>query len=367
MMKYLHVSLMVIVMMMASGCYDDNSYDAKEGLIGSTKVSHKETFSSIQENILHVNATRVIDGCDVLLSDVISITSQEDLANAQESFKSLVRSMKAVEASYIAGDFNKSLIDTLRLVDIFHQGNEDIGEQLESIASSTSNVTSAMYKNSHKSINALEYMLFTYTEDDNKTFMQMQANSRRVEMLNVIVEAIQNHMLSVEAFYESSSDIQNDEEVTTDALLNVLIDSAYKLKEWRIGDPAGFTNKYKDSPDASRLEYKRSGYSAEAMISILTTHTQLMSADAEFDNFATYCISRGAKEEVDLINEHISKAMNLLESMRGTLANDLESDDMSELYRSVQALYSVYYTSLPAVFAQSGTGVNIAIIEADGD
>ncbi len=359
----------VLAMFVLSGC-SDNAFDSENGLIGSSEaVSNKALFSSIKSNVLGQNSQNARELSESLLEVLSSFKNETDATNqaiVNATFKDLVDAYKSLEVSYIADDYNSSLEDTLRYIDAYHEGNEDITEQLERIVASKSEVSSALYRNPNKSINAIEYMLYKYEEDDNKTLSEMIKEPRRIEMLEVMVEAIKEHLSSIETFYINTTLISSNEDKSADAILNSLIDSAYKLREWRVGEAGGFTNKYKNNPSASRLEYFRSAHSAEAMIAILKTHQSLMSTASAYENYATFCISRGALNEVNLINKEIEKAIIQLQNMSENMGDDVKTSKMQNLYETLKSLDSAYKISLTAALAQTGE-IEVKIIEADGD
>ena len=364
MKQLLHVGITWVLALMLGGCLDDNSYDGKNGLIGAVQKGTTEYFISLQKRLYILQSSEAQEAASAMV-DAADIDDEEKLLEAQNRFKVLASSIKAIEATYIAGDLNSSLIDTLRLMDIFHEGNEDITLQLEAVASNESNVSTAnlLYKNSLKSINALEYMLFKYGEDNNKTASEYALMPRRAEIVKTIANALNAHVKSIANFYATTDLFGGEEEVIVDALINRLIDSAYKLKEWRIGEPAGFTNKYKNDPDALRLEYHYSGYSYNAMVAIVKAYEALLSTSKGYENFGSYLLDRGA--DMGDIQKSMQDIITLLASLEDS--NEVEGVELEELYTRVATLYDIFYNTLPSILAQNGAEIDIAIIEADGD
>ncbi|MDQ7060790.1 MAG: hypothetical protein Q9M43_06500 [Sulfurimonas sp.] len=115
-----------------------------------------ESLESIYEHILIKNTQKAILASTQMQSDIKS-DKLEMLAN---DFAKLVQTFKTIESFYILGDLDDNYLDTPRYMDTFHQGNEDIKVQLDLILNSDEDLSVSLYKNSHKTINALEYILF---------------------------------------------------------------------------------------------------------------------------------------------------------------------------------------------------------------
>ena len=96
------------------------------------------------------------------------LLKQKNEKLTKDEFITFVKSWKAVETFYILGDLNEDYIDTPRYIDIFHNGNEDITKQLDRAIKSNDEPRIALFKNSTKSINALEYMIFAKDIKDNR-------------------------------------------------------------------------------------------------------------------------------------------------------------------------------------------------------
>jgi hypothetical protein len=114
----------------------------------------------------------------------------------KENFKDVVKSWKRVEAFYILADLNDEYIDIPRYIDIFHHGNEDITKQLDKIIADKEDLSISLYKNSHKGINALEYILFT----------KDVSNKRVADIVRIITTAMINNLSEIHDGYAASRD-----------------------------------------------------------------------------------------------------------------------------------------------------------------
>lgn len=201
-----------------------------------------------QENILNkvliVNTQKAIQSSLELEKSLgKKPLSQEEI---QKKFSRLLFDWKKVEALYIAGELDNDYLDTPRYIDVFHNLKENLHEQMQRVRQSRDEVSVALFKHSFKTINALEYML--YSSD---TFV-----ARDVEISKAIVQNIQKQLKEIlEVYQTKGNDFIRNEVFANGIMMNTLVQSIYKLKEWRVADVAGLSLKYKNNPNANRAEY----------------------------------------------------------------------------------------------------------------
>jgi len=302
-----------------------------------------ENLNSIYDNIILHDIKKATTAAKYLKIKV----QESRFSEAKVEFRNLVQTWKAVEVFYILGDEDEEYIDTPRYIDIFHQGNEDIKSQLDLIVEDKENLSIALYKNSHKSVNALEYILFT--KDLNK--------QRVKEIALIIIKNIEQNLDTIQTGYvEVKRSFINDEKKASAIMLNALIESSYKLKEWRVGDPAGLSRKYKSKPDNRRGEYFISKNSIVAIESIILTHLRVLEKQ-KFKNF-------GSMIESYNINKELSEAIKYLKSAL-VEAKKIKEDDFSNasiLYKNLKKLHTTYYISLIGTLK-----ITSKILDSDGD
>jgi hypothetical protein len=266
---------------------------------------------------------------------------------AQDNFKNLVKSWKSVQGFYILGDLDDNYIDTPRYIDIFHEGNEDIKKQLDLILSTSEELRIAHFKNSQKTINALEYILFT---KDLKILRVKNITLR-------IVKKIEQNLLDIyDGYIENKDNFLKDEVKSNAIMLNSLIENSYKLKEWRVGDPSGLSRKFKGKPSNLRAEYTISKNSIVAIRSIINTHLQILSKQS-FPNFGDMIKSYGVNSELKDSITYLNSAL--------VNSNDIKNDDFSNgknLYESLKKLHTTYFISLIGKLK-----ITAKILDADGD
>ena len=137
----------------------------------------------------------------------------------------------------------------------------------------------------------------------------------------------------------------------------MLIDSSFKLRDWRVGDIAGLSRKYEGSADNRRAEYYLSGQSTVAIKAILQTHKMIM--DAKIYDFGDMLKENGFEKEVQLIIAKIDKALEQLVLIQN---ENFEDKKVAILYSTLDELHRAYYITLV-----NAVGVSTKILDADGD
>lgn len=310
-------------------------------LVFSTLFAQEKVMKTVLDDVLLKNSNEAME---VALELSSHIKEKKDLKILKEDFKKLVRSWKKVETFYLAAEFNEDTIDTPRYIDIFHNIKEDLHKQIQRVINSKDDVSVEMYKNSFKTINALEYALYTKGFDD-----------RRYEITNVIVNNILNRLDEInEVYLNDTAKFLSDKKWANTAVVNMLIESSFKLRDWRIGDMAGLSLKYKNKPDNKRAEYFLSKNSKIAVQSILEVHDKVMNS-----SYGTFLENKGAKAEVTLIKELIKDSLANLKYLQN---DNYEVKDIHKLYEKVDKLHKMYYVTLVNTL-----GITAKILDADGD
>lgn len=308
-----------------------------------SSVFANSDLTSIYENIILKNSVNSVKAIEILQKDI----KQNKFENKSKDFTNLVKSWKSVEAFYILGDLDDSYLDTPRYIDTFHHGNEDIKAQLDLIIQSKEDLSISLYKNSHKTINALEYILF---EKDLK-------NPRIKEIALIIIQRIKENLEDIyEGYKEAQEKFVKDELASNAMMLNSLIENSYKLKEWRVGDPSGLSRKYKGDPSNDRGEYFLSQNSIAAITSILDTHLQVLDTQ-NYANFGTMIKSYKVSDELNDAIKYLKDALKYSQKIK----ND-DFHDAKKLYKSLKKLHATYYISLIGKLQ-----ITAKILDADGD
>lgn len=302
-----------------------------------------ESLSSIYSNIILKDSEHSV----VVAKKLKTYLTKDEFTLAKNEFSNLVKVFKSVEAFYVLGDLDDDYIDIPRYLDTFHQTNEDIKSQLDLILKDKEDLSVSLYKNSHKTINALEYILFTKALKD----------QRVKAMALIMITTIEKNLTEIyNAYQEHEKTFVSNEKKANAIMLNVLIESSFKLKEWRVGDPAGLSRKFKGKANNARAEFYLSKNSIVAIQAILKTHLKVLDKQ-NFKNFGSMISSYE-------VNTELHDAITHLKSAEAE-SRKIKNDDFSKaqgLYRSLTALHTSYYISLIDKLK-----ITSKILDSDGD
>ncbi len=298
---------------------------------------------SIYENIILKNTNKAIEQATQLQK----VLEKGNQTEAQKEFAFLAEKWKQVQAFYLLGELNSSYIDTPRYIDIYHHGNEDITVQLQRVVASDDGLEIALFKHSFKTINALEYILFSHDT----------TNQRVKDIALIITQTIHGYLQDIHTGYTQNKQLfMKNEQKANAMMLNALIESSYKLKEWRVGDAAGLSRKYKGDVDSRRAEYFLSKNSQKAIEAIINTHLDILDNRA-FKNYGSLIESYGIKKELDQSIKHLKNAQKKLH-----LIDDDNFTKAKPLFEELHNLHTNYFITLIGELK-----VTAKVLDADGD
>ncbi len=312
-------------------------------LLSMTFIFANESLNSLYENVILKDSKQTIIDIKKLTNSIKS----DNIETAKKDFVALIKSWKSVEAFYILGDLDDDFLDTPRYLDMYHQGNEDIKAQLDLIIKSDEDLKIALYKNSHKTINALEYILY---KKDLK-------NKRVKDIALIITKKMQENFQDIlDGYIKVKKSFVEDEPKANYVTVNSLIENSYKLNEWRIGNSAGLSKKYLGKADNRRAEYYISKNSITAIEAIIDTHLRILDTQ-KYKNYGTLARSYGANKAIDDAIAHLKDAKRY--------ASQIKNDNFAEatnLYNSLKKLFYIYNITLIEKLQ-----VTSKILDADGD
>jgi hypothetical protein len=305
-------------------------------LLFSTMVfANEKILVNIIKNVSIPNVENAINDAKTLQKD----------ANAQ-NFTNFVKSWKKVEALYFAGDIDENYADIPRYIDVYNNLKEDLNAQMKKAIESKDEPKVALFKNSFKTINALEYVLFKDAD----------ISKREKDLSVVILDSIIVNLQNINKVYKNYLVAPKDEKWENALVINTLISSSYRLKEWRIGNASGNSSKFKNDPKNERAEYFLSQNSFAAIDAILEAHRQIVEKHSYYD-FAAFALDKGAA--IQLL-EVIDKLKQMQEELK-TLPKD-DFTKANNLFTLAKELHNAYYVSLIAQLSITGK-----ILDADGD
>ena len=305
-------------------------------LFSSIVFANERILVNIIKNVSIPNVQETIDNAKILQKDVNG-----------DNFTNFLKSWKKVEAFYIAGDLDEDYSDTPRYMDVFNNLKEDLNSQMQRVIESKDEPKTALFKNSFKTINALEYVIF----NDN------EISKREKELSIVILNSMISHLEEIKTVYETYLLKPTKDEKWENALvINTLIASSYRLKEWRIGNASGNSSKFKNDVKNERAEYFLSQNSFNAIDAILEAHNQIVKKNQYYD-FAAFVMDKGAAIQLLVVIDKIKEMQDELKI--------LPKDDFTKankLFNSAKDLHNAYYVSLIEQLSITGK-----ILDADGD
>ncbi len=305
-------------------------------LLFSTMVfANEKILVNIIKNVSIPNVENAINDVKTLQKD----------ANAQ-NFTNFVKSWKKVEALYFAGDIDENYADIPRYIDVYNNLKEDLNAQMKKVIESKDEPKVALFKNSFKTINALEYVLFKDTD----------ISKREKDLSVVILDSIIVNLQNINKVYKNYLVAPKDEKWENALVINTLISSSYRLKEWRIGNASGNASKFKNDPKNERAEYFLSQNSFAAIDAILEAHRQIVEKHSYYD-FAAFALDKGAA--IQLL-EVIDKLKQMQEELKSLPKDDFTK--ANNLFTLAKELHNAYYVSLIAQLSITGK-----ILDADGD
>ena len=305
-------------------------------LLFSTMVfANEKILVNIIKNVSIPNVENAISDAKVLQKDV----------NTQ-NFTNFLKSWKKVEALYFAGDIDENYADIPRYIDVYNNLKEDLNSQMKKAIESKDEAKVALFKNSFKTVNALEYVLFN----------DKDISKREKELSVVILSSIISHLENINKVYKNYLVAPKDEKWENALVINTLISSSYRLKEWRIGNASGNASKFKNDPKNERAEYFLSQNSFAAIDAILEAHRQIVEKHAYYD-FASFAMDKGAA--IQLL-EVIDKLKQMQEELKILPLDDFTK--ANNLFKFAKELHNAYYVSLIGQLSITGK-----ILDADGD
>ncbi len=345
----------LFVAMIYSGCGGDNAHDGENGLIsGGSSDSTVVLLQQIEDAVLVAQSSSLAITAASTKAAIVALQDEqsvEELGSAQSLATTLFETWKGVEAHYVAKGLDDAMIDIPAQIDVFNIGNIDIPTRLDEIFAGSSPLEGQLYQSATRSMSALEYTLF-----GNQEMSDVNMTQRRADAAKIMIDHIEGHVTTIAEFYSEGSAFVDAGEDAVGIMINQMIDSTYKLKEWRIGDPAGYTLKYRDDPDAEHLEYYHSIRSLQAMRAILSAQESVM-----LQGLQGIAANNSASSEADALVILIKDAIAQIDSFSTPIEESPASSKTLGLYNTIDTIQTSYTALINALnFTQD-------IIEADGD
>ena len=305
----------------------------------------KDPYASIYDNVLQHNADNAVNYCTNLKSALDS-----DSADVRhQAFVQLAEGWGRVQASYILGDYNMNAMDYPLMVDYFHSGNEDIHESIERLVGRDTKASTALYKNSYKTMGAIDSVMFSG-----------EWSERRKEFAEIMVANVCKRFTQISDGYKANRDaFLFDVERGLSLVVNAEIEHIYKTRDWRIAQVSGLT---KADPGPAKPEHQQYPYSQASWAfigGILETNKQLLAENMQ-PNIATIAHEKQGMEGVKIVQAALQTS--LLAYQNTPIDHNFNAADMTPVVKGLSDLQKAFYTHLV-----SQIGVSANLIDADGD
>lgn len=316
-------------------------------------LSLEDIMDSLYTNVFIKNAKNASQQCVTTLENVKKLTPASSVSERQNVLKPLITNWKKVQANYVIADFEVDSIDIPAYIDIYHTTNEDIKKQINRAVKSNSSIENTLFKNSYKTINALESLLLANNE----------FSERERDLSVIATNNICKNLTEISQIYTASEkDFTENPEKSLAVIINNLIDSAFKLKDWRLGEPTGLSKKYQDKPDANRAEYHVSHLSLDAIGAILAAHQQII-GEQKYANLTQIAPIFNSEKVQKKSRAYLTQVLSEYNKLKTNNPNfNFDPKQTKPLYDAVSNLYKNYYADLLSSLPIVGV-----ILEADGD
>jgi len=308
-------------------------------------AQEKDPYASIYDNVLQHNADNAVNYC-VNLQGAL----ESDSADVRhQAFVKLAEGWGRVQASYILGDYDMNAMDYPLMIDYFHSGNEDIHKSIERLVGRDSKASTALYKNSYKTMGAIDSVMFSG-----------EWSERRKEFAEIMVANVCKRFTQISDGYKANRDaFLFDVERGLSLVVNAEIEHIYKTRDWRIAQVSGLTkaNYGVNKPETQQYPYSQASW--VFIGGILETNKQLL-AEEEQPNIATIAHEKQGMEGVKVVQAALQTSLLAYENTPVTHNFDLNA--VKPVFQGLSELQKAFYKHLV-----SQIGVSANLIDADGD
>ena len=312
----------------------------------SSEPDFRYGFSIIYDNIIVSDAALAVDECTAMV-DVLNDDSGDDARH--DAFVNLASAWARVQAVYVLGGYEENAVDYPLLIDTYHVGKEDIPAKLERAIASDSEPETALFKNSYRTLTALDYLLFSDEwSPRRKALSQLAADTvcARLDTLHT------DYLAQREAFLD-------DQPNAMKLMINAVIQSAYKTRDWRIGEVAGLTRKTLGKVLPENAQFPNNLDASWATIgAIIDTHRRLL---IKTDSINIAKLSAGyGRGDLPEVQTALNEAQAAYDA--ATVDDFTSTETMIPLYSALKDVQSALYENVAG-----SLGVAAGLVDADGD
>ena len=304
-------------------------------------------YGVIYDDIITADATQAVTTCSALLS----VLGEESSAEARnDAFVTLADAWARVQAIYILGGFEENAIDYPLLIDTFHHGNENIPAKLERAINSDSDPKTALFKNAYRTLTALDYLMFSG-----------DWSTRRQLLSQLAAETVCSRLETLQADYISQRDAYlDDPKKAMTQMIDAVIQSAYKTRDWRIGQVAGLTRKTLGETLPENAQFPNNPEASWAAIgAIIDTHVRLLIKGTSI-NITSLAVAYG-RGDLPEVQEAVKEAQT---AYGAATFEDYytNTEKMVPLYAALKNVQGALYD-----YVAASLGVSAGLVDSDGD
>lgn len=323
---------------------------AEESPAGAAGAA-QPAYAALYDTVLVAHAEAAAASCQALMP---ALTPESSAEARQAGFVALAEGWGRVEASYILGGYDMAAMDYPLLIDMFHSGKEDIHAKLARALASDSPPEQALFKNSYRSITALDDLMFSGPWSARRAALAQTAAASLCQRLEAIAAG---YGANREAF------LANPDKALA-LLIDAQIQNIYKIREWRIGEVVGLTKKTLGRVVPENAQYRFNlPASWAAMGAMLEVHAALLDQGRQ-PNIATIAAAFGTgNRDIGGLQEVQAALAQAQAAYAGASAADYtDTARMVPLFSALQKLQKAFYDHLAL-----SLGVAAGLVDADGD
>ena len=302
-------------------------------------------FGVMYDNIIVSDAAQAVEDCTAM---VTALGDDSDKDTRHDAFVTLASAWARAQAVYILGGYEENAVDYPLLIDTYHVGKEDIPAKLDRAIDSDSDPETALFKNSYRTLTALDYLL-TGDWSPRRSALSFVAANTVCERLDTLHTG---YLAQREAFLD-------DQQNAMKLMINAVIQSAYKTRDWRIGEVAGLTRKTLGNVLPENAQFPNNLDASWAAIgAIIDTHRRLLTTT---DSINIAKLAKGyGRGDLPEVQEALNDAQAAYDS--ATLEDFTDTEKMIPLYEALKEVQSALYEHVAG-----SLGVPAGLVDADGD
>ncbi|MBE2278250.1 MAG: hypothetical protein IAE87_18370 [Rhodobacteraceae bacterium] len=302
-------------------------------------------FAAIYDGVLQADAEGAVAACTGVQAAIAGGDAPARLA----AFTGLATAWGRVQTAYVLGGYDMDATDYPLLIDYFHSGKEDIPKSIERIIAGTGTPDTALYKNSYRTMTALDAAMFAG-----------DWTPRRAEISTAIAQTVCTRLALLRDGYATHrEDFLADPDKALGLTVNALIENLYKTREWRIAMVAGLTRETVGQYLPQNQQYPFSQASWAVVGAILDTYARLLDDDSQ-PNLATLAHNRQAEDGLAEIQAALAETRAAYAATPPEAAFALK--ETVPIFAGLQDMQKAFYDHLVLAL-----GISAVLIDADGD